>query len=99
MNLDIAPGFTAVAPVVASNPAGSLTGRAYPDSLVRPDKTGFQPRLGIAWRPIPARRWSIRAGYGIYRNTSVYQSIATLLAQQSPLSKSLERAEQRRRIR
>jgi hypothetical protein len=28
----------------------------------------------------------IRAGYGLYRNTNVYQSIATLLAQQPPLS-------------
>ena len=31
----------------------------------------------------------IRAGYGIYRNTSVYQPIALLLAQQPPLSKTL----------
>ena len=31
----------------------------------------------------------IRAGYGVYRNTSVYQSIATLLAQQPPLSTTL----------
>ena len=31
----------------------------------------------------------IRAGYGIYRNTSVYQSLEMLLAQQPPLSKAL----------
>jgi hypothetical protein len=31
----------------------------------------------------------IRGGYGMYRNTSVYQSIATLLAQQPPLSTTL----------
>ena len=31
----------------------------------------------------------IRAGYGVYYNTSVYQTIAMQMAQQSPLSKSL----------
>jgi hypothetical protein len=31
----------------------------------------------------------IRAGYGIYRNTNVFQSIALLLAQQPPFSKTL----------
>ena len=31
----------------------------------------------------------VRAGYGVYYNTSVYQSIALQMAQQSPLSKSL----------
>jgi len=37
----------------------------------------------------PPVRTPIRAGYGVYRNTSVYQSIEMLLAQQPPLSKSL----------
>jgi hypothetical protein len=31
----------------------------------------------------------VRGGYGIYRDTSVYSSIASRMAQQSPLSKSL----------
>jgi hypothetical protein len=31
----------------------------------------------------------IRAGYGIYYDTSVYQTIAMQMAQQAPLSKSL----------
>jgi hypothetical protein len=55
---------------------------------VRPDKRGFEPRLGISWRPIAGSSLVVRAGYGVYRNTSVYQSIATLLAQQPPLSKA-----------
>ena len=38
----------------------------------------------------------VRAGYGVYYDTSVYQTIAMQMAQQAPLSKSLERAEQRR---
>jgi hypothetical protein len=31
----------------------------------------------------------VRAGYGVYYDTSIYQSIATQMAQQNPLSKSL----------
>jgi trimeric autotransporter adhesin len=89
VNLDIAPGFTAVAPVVASNPTGPLTGQKYPDSLARPDKGGFEPRIGMSWRPLPASSMVVRGGYGVYYNTSVYQSIAIQMAQQSPLSKSL----------
>lgn len=89
VNLDVTPGFTAVSPVVAGSPFGPLTGRSYPDSLVHPDKRGIQPRVGAAWRPVPGSSLVIRAGYGIYRNTLVYQSIATQLAQQPPLSNTL----------
>jgi hypothetical protein len=89
VNLDIAPGYTAVAPVAANNPIGTLTGRHYPDSLMAPDKHAVQPRIGLAWRPLPASSLIIRAGYGVYYNTSVYQTIASQMAQQSPLSKSL----------
>lgn len=89
VNLDIAPGYTAVAPVVANHPAGTLTGQRYPDSLVHPDRHGIQPRIGISWRPLPASSMVVRAGYGVYYNTSVYQNIALQMAQQWPLSKSV----------
>ncbi len=89
VNLDIEPGFTAVAPVVATDPVGPLTGQTYPSSLVWPDRRGFQPRIGIAWRPISGSSLVIRAGYGIYEDTSVYRTIALQMAQQPPLSKSL----------
>src|SRR5947209_5607035 len=89
VNLDIAPGFTAEAPVVASNPAGPVSGRRYPDGLIHPDKHAFQPRIAFAWHPLFGSSTVIRGGYGIYYNTSIYQAIATQMAQQSPLSKSL----------
>jgi len=89
VNLDIAPGFAGAAPVVASDPVGPLTGAKYPSSLIEPDKTGFEPRMGIAWRPRAGSSLVVRAGYGIYYDTSVYQAIATQMAQQAPLSKSL----------
>jgi len=89
VNLDVGPGFSAVAPVLASDPVGSLTGQHYPDSLLRPDRHAFQPRVAVAWHPLLGSSMVVRAGYGIYYNTSFYQPLALQLAQQSPLSKSL----------
>ena len=86
VNLDIAPGFTAVAPVIASDGIGPLTGRRYSDALVGDDLFGLQPRLGVAWRPSPMKSFIVRGGYGVYRNSGVYQSLATMMAQQPPLS-------------
>jgi len=89
VNLDVAPGFTAVAPVLGSDPIGPITKNRYPTSLIRPDKRGFEPRVGISWRPIPASTVVVRAGYGIYDDTSVYQTSVLQLTQQAPLSTSL----------
>jgi len=89
VNLDVASGFTSVTPVLATSPTGTLTGSKYPNSLVRPDKTGFEPRLALSWRPIPGSTVVVRAGYGIYRDTSIYQAVALTLSQQAPLSTSL----------
>jgi hypothetical protein len=54
------------------------------NSLIHPDRRGIQPRIGVAWRPIPGSSLLIRGGYGIYRNSGAYESIALLLAQQAP---------------
>ena len=88
VNLDVAPGFTAVAQVLASNPGGTLTGRIYPRSLVRPDREGVEPKIGISWRPLTASSLLIKGGYGMNYDTSVYQNIALQMAQQAPLSKN-----------
>ena len=88
VNLDIARNYSAVTPVIAYNPIGTLTGNHYPDSLLHSDKILVQPRIGLSWRPFPDSSMVVRAGYGMYENTSVYQSIASQMAQQSPLSKS-----------
>ena len=92
-NLDVAPGFASVAPVLATNAKGPVTGMAYPSSLVRPDKHGFEPRIGISWRPIPASTLVVRAGYGINDDTSVYLSAAESMAEQAPFSISLSEAQ------
>jgi hypothetical protein len=89
VNLEIGPGFKSISPVLATSPTGSLSGESYPSSLMRSDWGGLQPRLAVAWRPVPGSSLVVRAGYGIYRNTNVYQSIATLMAQQPPLSQAM----------
>lgn len=88
VNLDVAPGFTAAVPVLADHPVGSLTGTDFGTSLVRPDRLGFQPRTAIAWRPVPGSSLVVRAGYGIYRNTNVYQSLANFMSEQPPISRT-----------
>ncbi|HKE24527.1 MAG TPA: carboxypeptidase-like regulatory domain-containing protein [Bryobacteraceae bacterium] len=89
VNLDITQAWANSTPVVANSPVGPLTGVHYADSLLRPDKGGFEPRIGFAWHPILGSSTVVRGSYGIYRDTSIYTSIASRMAQQSPLSKSL----------
>ncbi|MGE0445610.1 MAG: carboxypeptidase regulatory-like domain-containing protein [Vicinamibacterales bacterium] len=78
-NLDVAPDFSS---------ATLVTGRER-DALLNPDRMGIQPRLGVAWRPIPGSSLVIRGGYGIYRNTNTYRTLALLMAQQPPFSTAL----------
>lgn len=75
VNLDIAPGFGGIAPSTTTLP--------------RPDRNNLSPRIAFSWRPLAASSMVVRGGYGIYYDTSVYQPIAMLMAQQAPLSKSL----------
>jgi carboxypeptidase family protein len=89
VNLDVLPGFTQVQAVLGSNPVGPLTGQQYPTSLLRPDKHGFEPRVGVSWRPISGSSLVLKAGYGIGFDTSVYAGIANNMGQQAPLSTSL----------
>jgi hypothetical protein len=89
VNLDLAPGYAAETPVLGSSPKGPLSGQSYPTSLVRPDRLGFEPRVALSWRPLPASTLVVRAGYGVYDDTSVYLAAAQMMAEQSPLAKSV----------
>jgi hypothetical protein len=84
VNLDTGMNFAAAQQVLASNPVAG-----YPTSLIDPDKRGFEPRIGISWRPLPASTLVIKAGYGIYDDTSIYLTSAEAMAQQAPLSTSV----------
>ncbi len=82
VNLDPAPGFTAIAPVLPGQ-VGPYGGR-YPFTLVNPDRNNFAPRLGIAWKAFS--NTVVRAGYGVNYLTTAYQNIAEQLAFQPPFS-------------
>jgi hypothetical protein len=80
VTLDASPGFTAAAPAAAGT-TSPFSG-ALPDTIVRPFRRGFAPRLGVAWKARPAT--TVRAGYGINYSAGIYQSIAQQLAAQPP---------------
>lgn len=84
-NVDVASGFTADSSVLAGNPVGTSSGQRFPSSLLRSDRAGLQPRIGVSWRPIPGSSLVIGAGYGMNFDTSVYPSIALQMAQQAEL--------------
>jgi len=79
VNLAVANGFASALPVVEQS-AGAL---------MKPDRNNISPRIGFAWRPFPALPMVVRGGYGVYYDNPLYQSIATQMAQQAPLSTSL----------
>ncbi|MCW5979049.1 MAG: TonB-dependent receptor [Bryobacteraceae bacterium] len=75
-NLAVAPGFTGAEPLL------------WPDTLVRPDRNNFSPRLALAWRPSLRRSAVVRAGYGWYFNSNIYGGVADSLAQQPPFARA-----------
>ncbi|HEY2018862.1 MAG TPA: TonB-dependent receptor, partial [Bryobacteraceae bacterium] len=88
VNLNIGPGFSSASPICAASFTNGLTPCPSSGALLHSDWHEFQPRFGFAYRPFPKHSTVVRGGYGIYFNTSVYQSIASQMAQQSPLSYS-----------
>ena len=82
VNLDAAPNFTAVAPVV-SGAVGRFSGD-YPAGLLLADTNNIAPRVGVAWRF--SRGTILRGGYGISYNAGSYSTIARQLAAQPPFA-------------
>ncbi|MBZ5522755.1 MAG: TonB-dependent receptor [Acidobacteriia bacterium] len=83
VNLDIAPGFSAVAPVLPGQ-IGPFSGERTPDGLMHPDRNNFAPRVGIAWKPFS--RTVVRTGYGMNYNLGQYSAMATQLGFQPPFA-------------
>jgi hypothetical protein len=78
-NPALTPAVTPIQPGKVGPYSGSL-----PDSLVRPDRNNFAPRIGFAWKPLP--NTVVRGGYGINYNTGAYEGIAQQLAFQPPFA-------------
>lgn len=82
VNLDAAPDFSAVTPVLSGG-AGPYSGE-FPKALMHPDVNNIAPRLGFAWR---VRRGTVvRGGYGMSFNSGSYSTIARQLSAQPPFA-------------
>ncbi len=89
VNLDVLGFYSNVAAVTGDNPVGPLTHQSYPNSLIKPYKHAFQPRVSIAWRPIFGDSMVVRSGYSIGYDTNIYQGLIGNMLQQPPFSRSL----------
>jgi hypothetical protein len=87
-NLDVAPGFAAAALVL---PGGTgLYHGTFPNSLIRPDRNDWAPRVGIAWKP--EKKMVVRAGYGINYNLAQYGAMIQNFAFQPPFANAATNA-------
>jgi len=68
--------------VSAILPNGVAYGVKYTNSLIKPDRTSFSPRIGIAWRPV--KDTVVRAGFGINYANGQYVKFVENLAFQPP---------------
>ncbi|HEV2175740.1 MAG TPA: TonB-dependent receptor [Terriglobia bacterium] len=81
-DLAVGPGFATLGVVTGQNPG------ALPDSLIRSDANNLAPRLGVAFRPWTKRQLVLRAGYGIFYDSSIYQRLVPNLANQPPFAQA-----------
>jgi trimeric autotransporter adhesin len=83
-NLDVNFSPSAVTAFqVLPGQAGPYSG-VFPESLVRPDRHDFAPRVGLAWRL--DRKTVIRSGYGINYNLAQYGTFISNFAFQPPFA-------------
>ena len=85
VNLDHDASFTNYAQVLPGG-TGTISGAAFPRSLINPDRNLYSPRIGIAWRPKQLKNTIVRAGYGINFNTGQYNTFANSLSYQPPFA-------------
>jgi hypothetical protein len=83
-NIDLNSTLTQAA-VVTPGMNAPFSG-SLPSSLVRPDYKQISPRLGLAWRPpiLKKNNITVRAGYSIFYNGSVYGTVSNSLVNQPP---------------
>ncbi len=95
-NLIVSPDFTQAQcfTPVASAQTGTCVAAGtigLPQSLLSGDYNNWTPRLGIAWQP--PGKWfngrhqtTVRAGYGIFYNGSIYGQLDSAMANQPPFA-------------
>lgn len=85
-NLQVGPGFTSVAAVVAGQAAD------VPHALIRGYDGGFSPNAGFAWRPFPKdtkHPTVVRVSSSLNHGIDAYSAIANNLSAQPPFAKVL----------
>ncbi len=80
--LDTGDNFAQVATVIP-NSIGPFSGN-FPRTLVKPEKTDFSPRIGIAWRAF--KDTVVRTGYGINYTNGQYEKFVQDFAFQPPFA-------------
>jgi hypothetical protein len=78
VNLDI----TDLAAVAQVQPGAA----GVPRSLIHGEDHNFEPRIGIAWQPPIKPKTVVRAGYSIFYNESIYNTLVRELAYQPPVA-------------
>ncbi len=81
-NLLVSPYMTSASVVTPGE-------NGIPSSLVRPERTMFSPRIGIAWKPWAKHSTVIRSGYSIFYSGSAYSGIVNQMAAQPPFTENL----------
>jgi hypothetical protein len=94
VNLLVSSDFTqaqCVTPVATAQCSGAST-----RALLRSDYNNLSPRIGIAWQP--SGKWftgrnqtTVRAGYGIFYNGSIYGQLDSAMANQPPFAQAQTR--------
>jgi hypothetical protein len=97
-NLDLNANITAVATVVPGAPPATCPAcisagvspfhGALPQSLIRGDYNKWAPRVALAWRPKLKRTTTVRAGYSIFYNNSIYNQLDAALVNQPPFAQA-----------
>ena len=93
-NLDLNSDFTRAVTVIPGQ-IGPFHG-VFPRALVRTDKNNWAPRFAIAWKPA-AKGWftkrplTVRAGYSMFYNTSIYTQLMFGMANQPPFAQAQAR--------
>lgn len=69
-----------------SNPAPTNFGVTVGPFFTNPTKKSFSPRVGFAWAPGSANKWSVRGGFGMFYEHPMFYNIRTTLQELPPFT-------------